>query len=73
LPATIKEVSAIANTFPNTVNLIESAFSFSATEAQTPKHNILHLDTYAQFNGNPNTSFIYCGNVDTVSLSNIKV
>ncbi|PZO43242.1 MAG: hypothetical protein DCF19_04615 [Pseudanabaena frigida] len=72
LPATIKEVSAISNTFLNTVNLIESAFSFSATEVQTPKHNILHLATHAEFNGNPNTSFIYFGNGDTVSLSNIK-
>ena len=42
LPATIKEVSAISNTFPNTVNLIESAFSLSATEAQTPKHKCVH-------------------------------
>jgi CHAT domain-containing protein len=72
LPATIAEVSTISNIFPNTINLVESAFSFSATEAQTSKHNILHLATHAEFNGNPNTSFIYFGNGDTVSLSNIK-
>ena len=72
LPGTIAEVSEIAKTFPNTVNLIEGAFSRVVTESKMSNHNILHLATHAEFNlGNPDNSFIIFGNGDTVRLSEI--
>ncbi len=72
LPASISEVREIASTFPNTVNLTNTAFSRAAIELEIPKHNILHLATHGDFNGKPNTSYIFFGNGDTISLSEIK-
>jgi CHAT domain-containing protein/Flp pilus assembly protein TadD len=72
LPATIKEVQAIANSFNNSVPLIEEQFSRQAIEAKFKNHNILHLATHAEFNiGVPDNSFIIFGNGDKVRLNEI--
>ena len=72
LPATIKEVQAIANSFQNSVTLTEENFSRQAIESQFKNHNILHLATHAEFNtGAPDNSFIIFGNGDKIRLNEI--
>ena len=59
LPATIKEVKAITNTFQDSITLTESDFSRQAIKSKIKNHNILHLATHAEFNtGVPDNSFI---------------
>ena len=73
LPATLKEVQAIANSFQNSVTLIEDNFSRQAIESQFKNHNILHLATHASFNtGTPDNSFIIFGNGDKIKLNEIS-
>jgi CHAT domain-containing protein len=72
LPATVKEVQAIANSFNNSVTLIEEQFSRQAIESKFKNHNILHLATHAEFNtGAPDNSFIIFGNGDKIRLNEI--
>ena len=72
LPATVKEVQAIANSFNNSVTLIEEQFSRQAIESKFKNHNILHLATHAEFNtGSPDNSFIIFGNGDKIRLNEI--
>ena len=72
LPATLKEVQAIANSFQNSVTLTEEAFSRQAIESKFKNHNILHLATHAEFNiGVPDNSFIIFGNGDKIRLNEI--
>ncbi|WP_271254690.1 CHAT domain-containing protein [Pseudanabaena sp. Chao 1811] len=72
LPATLKEVQAIANSFNNSVTLIEDQFSRQAIESKFKNHNILHLATHAEFNtGTPDNSFIIFGNGDKIRLNEI--
>ncbi|MEA5476759.1 tetratricopeptide repeat protein [Pseudanabaena galeata UHCC 0370] len=72
LPATIKEVQAIANSFTNSVAFIEDKFSRQAIESQLKNYNILHLATHAEFNtGAPDNSFIIFGNGDKIRLNEI--
>ena len=73
LPATLIEVQAIANSFQNSVTLIEDQFSRQAIEAKFKNHNILHLATHAKFNvGVPDNSFIIFGNGDKIRLNEIS-
>jgi CHAT domain-containing protein len=73
LPATLTEVQAIANSFPNSVTLTEDNFSRQAIESQFKNHNILHLATHASFNtGTPDNSFIIFGNGDKIKLNEIS-
>ena len=73
LPATIKEVQAIANSFQNSVTLTEESFSRQAIESKFKNHNILHLATHAEFNtGVPDNSFIIFGNGDKIRLNEIS-
>ncbi|MFM7601022.1 MAG: CHAT domain-containing protein [Pseudanabaena sp.] len=72
LPATITEVQSIANSFQNSVTLIEENFSRQAIESKFKNHNILHLATHAEFNiGSPDQSFIIFGNGDKIRLNEI--
>ncbi|MEA5478487.1 tetratricopeptide repeat protein [Pseudanabaena galeata UHCC 0370] len=72
LPATVREVQAIANSFQNSVTLIEEQFSRKAIESKFKNHNILHLATHAEFNvGAPDQSFIIFGNGDKIRLNEI--
>jgi CHAT domain-containing protein/lipopolysaccharide biosynthesis regulator YciM len=72
LPATVREVQAIANSFNNSVTLIEEQFSRQAIESKFKNHNILHLATHAEFNtGAPDQSFIIFGNGDKIRLGEI--
>ncbi|NMF58995.1 CHAT domain-containing protein [Pseudanabaena yagii] len=72
LPATIKEVQAIANSFDNSLALLENDFSRATTEAKFKNYNILHFATHAEFNlGVPDNSFIIFGNGDEIRLSEI--
>ncbi len=72
LPATLTEVQAIANSFQNSVTLIEDQFSRQAIESKFKNHNILHLATHAEFNtGAPDNSFIIFGNGDKIRLNEI--
>ncbi|WP_190398017.1 tetratricopeptide repeat protein [Pseudanabaena sp. FACHB-1998] len=72
LPATIKEVQAIANAFQNSTTLLESDFSRQITESKFKNYNILHFATHAEFNiGTPDNSFIIFGNGDKIRLNEI--
>jgi len=72
LPATIREVQTIANSFQNSVTLTEENFSRKAIESKFKNHNILHLATHAEFNaGAPDNSFIIFGNGDKIRLNEI--
>ena len=72
LPATIREVQAITNSFQNSVALLENNFSRAATEANLQKYNVLHFATHAEFNtGAPDNSFIIFGNGDKIRLSEL--
>jgi CHAT domain-containing protein len=72
LPATVKEVQQIANSFQNTVILTDENFSRKAIESKFKDHNILHLATHAEFNtGTPDNSFIIFGNGDKIRLNEI--
>ncbi|PZV12421.1 MAG: hypothetical protein DCF20_17730 [Pseudanabaena sp.] len=72
LPATLKEVQAIANSFQNSVTLTEDKFSRQAIESKFKNYNILHLATHASFNiGRPENSFIIFGNGDKILLNEI--
>ncbi len=72
LPATLKEVLAIANAFPNSATLLEDNFSRQGTEAKFKNYNILHFATHAEFNtGAPDNSFIIFGNGDKIRLSEL--
>ncbi len=72
LPATIKEVQSIADSFPNAATLIDDKFSRQAIESKFKNHNILHLATHAEFNtGVPDNSFIIFGNGDKIRLNEI--
>jgi len=72
LPATLKEVLAIANAFPNSSTLLGDNFSRQGTEAKFKNYNILHFATHAEFNtGTPDNSFIIFGNGDKIRLSEL--
>jgi CHAT domain-containing protein/Tfp pilus assembly protein PilF len=72
LPATLKEVQSIANSFANSVTLTEDDFSRQAIESKFKNHNVLHLATHAEFNtGTSDKSFIIFGNGDKIRLSEI--
>jgi CHAT domain-containing protein len=72
LPATLKEVAAIANSFQNSTTLEEEQFSRQAIESQFKNYHVLHLATHAEFNiGAPEKSFIIFGNGDRISLNEI--
>ncbi|MEA5477250.1 tetratricopeptide repeat protein [Pseudanabaena galeata UHCC 0370] len=72
LPATLKEVQSIANSFQNSVTLTEENFSRQAIESKFKNHNVLHLATHAEFNiGVPDNSFIIFGNGDKIRLNEI--
>jgi CHAT domain-containing protein len=72
LPATLKEVQAIANSFQNSTTLTEEQFSRQAIESRLKNYNILHLATHAEFNiGTPENSFIIFGNGDKIGLNEI--
>ncbi|BBC25471.1 CHAT domain-containing protein [Pseudanabaena sp. ABRG5-3] len=73
LPATLKEVQVIANSFQNSVTLTEDQFSRQALESKFKDHNILHLASHAEFNtGVPDNSFIIFGNGDKIRLNEIS-
>ncbi|OYQ64227.1 hypothetical protein B9G53_12815 [Pseudanabaena sp. SR411] len=73
LPATLREVQAIANSFQNSVTLTEERFSRQAIESKFQDHNILHLASHAEFNtGIPDNSFIIFGNGDKILLNEIS-
>ncbi len=72
LPATIKEVQAIANSFDNSLSLLENDFSRATIESKFKNYNILHFATHAEFNtGAPDNSFIIFGNGDKIRLSEL--
>jgi len=72
LPATLKEVLAIANAFQDSITLIENDFSRANTEAKFNNYNILHFATHAEFNdGAPENSFIIFGNGDKIRLNEL--
>jgi CHAT domain-containing protein len=68
-----QEVDAIATLFPNTAVLSGSEFTPAALLSQANDYNIIHLATNAMFTpGSPEDSFIFFGNGDRVTLSEMR-
>ncbi|MCY7321786.1 MAG: CHAT domain-containing protein [Phormidesmis sp. CAN_BIN36] len=68
-----REVATLKTLLPNTKELIDQAFSRSATTAQMNEYNILHLATHAAFvPGTKRDSFIVFGDGKIATLEDIE-
>ncbi|MEE3719921.1 CHAT domain-containing protein [Tumidithrix elongata RA019] len=73
IPATKQEVNGIKSKLPNTLELIDSTFTKSATGDRVGSHSIIHLATHGLFNlGTPDDSFIIFGDGDRLTLREIQ-
>ena len=73
LPFAGREVATLKTLLPNTKNLIDAAFSRSATTTQMNEYNILHLATHAAFvPGAASNSFILFGDGNIATLEDVK-
>ncbi|MEA5486509.1 MULTISPECIES: CHAT domain-containing protein [Pseudanabaena] len=73
LPATITEVKKIADRFPNTTTLIETAFTKELTTTNSNSYTILHLATHGQLStGDPKDSFIIFGDGEKATIKDIR-
>ncbi len=73
LPATLTEVKKIANRFPNTTTLIETAFTKELTTTHSNSYTILHLATHGQLStGDPKDSFIIFGDGEKATIKDIR-
>ncbi|MGB5972830.1 MAG: CHAT domain-containing protein, partial [Nodosilinea sp.] len=73
LPFAGQEVANLARMFPNTTQLLNEAFSRTATEPIMDSHTIVHLATHATFvPGAASESFIVFGNGDKLTLEEIE-
>jgi CHAT domain-containing protein len=73
LPATLTEVKKIADRFPNTTTLIETAFTKELTTTNSNSYTILHLATHGKLAiGDPKDSFIIFGDGEKATISDIR-
>ncbi|WP_176453330.1 tetratricopeptide repeat protein [Pseudanabaena sp. SR411] len=73
LPATLTEVKKIADRFPNTTTLIETAFTKELTTSNSNSYTILHLATHGQLStGDPKDSFIIFGDGEKATITDIR-
>jgi CHAT domain-containing protein/tetratricopeptide (TPR) repeat protein len=73
LPFAGREVATLKTLLPNTKNLIDAAFSRTATTTQMNEYNILHLATHAAFvPGAASNSFILFGDGNIATLEDIR-
>jgi CHAT domain-containing protein len=73
LPATLTEVKKIADRFPNTTTLIETAFTKELTTTNSNSYTILHLATHGQLStGDPKDSFIIFGDGEKATIKDIR-
>ncbi|MEA5476762.1 tetratricopeptide repeat protein [Pseudanabaena galeata UHCC 0370] len=73
LPATLTEVKKIADRFPNTTTLVETAFTKELTTTNSNSYTILHLATHGQLStGDPKDSFIIFGDGEKATISDIR-
>jgi CHAT domain-containing protein len=73
LPATLTEVKKIADRFPNTTTLVETAFTKELTTTNSNSYTILHLATHGKLAiGDPKDSFIIFGDGEKATISDIR-
>ncbi len=72
LAFTVKEVKALAQRLPGTVELLGQAFTPTATTRQMNEYTIVHLATHASLVPEAGNSFIVFGNGTTTSLIDIE-
>ncbi|GBO54459.1 hypothetical protein APA_2407 [Pseudanabaena sp. lw0831] len=73
LPATLIEVKKIADRFPSTTTLVETAFTKELTTSNSNSYTILHLATHGQLStGDPKNSFILFGDGEKATISDIR-
>ncbi len=73
LPATLTEVKKIADRFPNTTTLVETAFTKELTTTNSNSYTILHLATHGQLStGDPQDSFIIFGDGEKATIKDIR-
>lgn len=73
LPFAGIEVERLAQTIPQTISLVDQAFSLATLKLKMNNHSIVHLATHAAFvPGSPEDSFILFGNGDSATLRDIR-
>jgi CHAT domain-containing protein/Flp pilus assembly protein TadD len=73
LPFAKVEIETVADRFPDHTQLLNAAFSRSATVPQMEDYSIVHLATHAEFvSGQPEDSFILFGDGDRVTLREVS-
>ena len=73
LPFAGREVENLAAIIPNTIKLIDSAFTPTSTVSRLNEYNIIHLATHAAFViGQPQDSFILFGDGSRVTLRDVE-
>ena len=73
LPFAGVEVQNLADTIPNTTQLLDEEFTKNTVLNQLNRHSIIHFATHAAFlPGDPTESFIILGNGEKLSLDEIQ-
>ncbi|MFB2839702.1 CHAT domain-containing protein [Floridanema evergladense] len=73
LPFAAREVKNLAETVPNTTQLLDNNFSPATVIPRLNEYNIVHLATHAAFlTGSPEDSFILFGNGEFVTLRDVE-
>ncbi len=73
LPYARKEVEALSEIIPNSLQLLDGDFSPASTLNELGHHSLIHLATHAAFiSGKPEDSFILFGNGDRLTLADVR-
>lgn len=73
LPFARREVEALTQIIPDSVQLLDADFSPESTQRQLGNHSLVHMATHAVFMpGKPEDSFILFGNGDRLTLADVR-
>jgi filamentous hemagglutinin family protein len=73
LPFARREVEALTQIIPDSVQLLDADFSPESTQRQLRNHSLIHMATHAVFMpGKPEDSFILFGNGDRLTLADVR-
>ncbi|WP_156815489.1 CHAT domain-containing protein [Pseudanabaena sp. PCC 6802] len=73
LPFARREVEALTQIIPDSVQLLDADFSPESTQRQLRNHSLVHMATHAVFMpGKPEDSFILFGNGERLTLADVR-
>jgi filamentous hemagglutinin family protein len=73
LPFARREVEALTQIIPDSVQLLDGDFSPESTKRQLRNHSLIHMATHAVFMpGKPEDSFILFGNGERLTLADVR-